>query len=137
MLPESPEPPPPQLPFPAFPRERPTGAARATALLEVLVCSDYPTQLATQLALRAFGLGVGPHDSLTIGFVVALSLVDTALLVGLIVLFLYAHGDQLRDVFLGARPIASEPSSSASPCSDPFSISRRGCTRSSTTRCRS
>jgi membrane protease YdiL (CAAX protease family) len=79
------------------------------ALLEVLVCSDYPTQFATQLLLRAaFGLTVGPHDSLHIGFVVALSLVDTVLLVALIVLFLYAHGERPREVFLGERPIASE-----------------------------
>ena len=108
MFPESAEPPPPDFPLPAVPRERPSGAARSTALLEVLVCSDYPSQLATQFALRAFGLKIGPHDSLNIGFVVALSLVDTALLVGLIVLFLCAHGERPRDIFLGARPIASE-----------------------------
>jgi len=91
-----------------LPRERPSPAARATALIEVLVCSDYPTQLATQLALRAFGLTIGPHESLHIGFVVVLSLVDTVLLVALILLFLYAHGERPRDVLLGGRPIASE-----------------------------
>jgi membrane protease YdiL (CAAX protease family) len=108
MLLESTEPPPPPPPFRTLPRERPSAAARASALIEVLVCSDYPTQLATQLALRPFGLKIGPHESLHIGFVVALSLVDTVLLVGLIVLFLYAHRDRPRDVFLGGRPIGSE-----------------------------
>jgi membrane protease YdiL (CAAX protease family) len=108
MLQESATPPPPHVPFPPSPRERPSAAARATALIEILVCSDYPTQLATQLALLPLGLKMGPHEPLHIGFVVALSLVDTVLLVGLIVLFLYAHGERPRDVFLGARPIASE-----------------------------
>ena len=33
---------------------------------------------------------------------------DTVLLIGLIVLFLRAHGERLRDVLLGSRPIAGE-----------------------------
>jgi membrane protease YdiL (CAAX protease family) len=110
MLPEMAEPPPPRHNgFPATPRERPSGSARATALLEVLLTSDYPTQVVTQFGLlAAFGLKVGPHGSLTIGFVVALSIVDTVLLVALILLFLHAHGERPRDVFLGGRPIAME-----------------------------
>jgi membrane protease YdiL (CAAX protease family) len=108
MLPESAEPTLPRPRFPALPGERPSPSARATALIEVLVCSDYPTQLATQFALRPFGLRIGPGESLHIGPVVVLSLVDTVLLVGLIVLFLYAHRERPRDVFLGGRPIVSE-----------------------------
>jgi membrane protease YdiL (CAAX protease family) len=109
MCPESDEPPIRHDAIPASPREGPSVADRATALLEVLVCSDGPTQLATQILLRAaFGLTVGPHDSLRIGFVTALSLIDTALLVALILLFLYAHGERPRDVFLGGRPIPPE-----------------------------
>ena len=39
---------------------------------------------------------------------VTLSLVDTVLLLGLIALFLRSHGERLRDVFIGPRPIAGE-----------------------------
>jgi membrane protease YdiL (CAAX protease family) len=48
---------------------------------------------------------LGPDGHLLVGYVVTLSLVDTALLVGLILFFLHAHGEQPREVFLGGRPI--------------------------------
>jgi len=41
-------------------------------------------------------------------FVVPLSLVDAVVLVGLIVLFLYSHGESPRDVLFGRRRIADE-----------------------------
>jgi membrane protease YdiL (CAAX protease family) len=37
-----------------------------------------------------------------------LSLLDSILLIGLMVFFLYAHGERPRDVFLGRRPISPE-----------------------------
>jgi membrane protease YdiL (CAAX protease family) len=89
--------------------ERVHTRTRIVALAEVLICSDYPTQFATQFLLAAmFGMRAGADGSLHIGFVVALSLVDTAMLLGLIVLFLRAHGEHPRDVFLGRRSIAVE-----------------------------
>jgi membrane protease YdiL (CAAX protease family) len=48
------------------------------------------------------------NGQLSLGYVVTLSLVDTVLLIGLIVLFLQSHGERLRDVLLGARPIEGE-----------------------------
>lgn len=85
----------------------PVLAARVGALLEVIICSDYPTQFATQFILVAlFGMKAGP--TLHIGFVVALSLVDTAMLLGLIALFLRVHGERPRDIFLGRRSVAVE-----------------------------
>ena len=82
---------------------------RATALLEVLICSDYPTQLALAGTFAAFGFTpMDPNGSLRIGFIVALSLIDTALLLGLILAFLYTHGERPRDLFLGRRPVAAE-----------------------------
>ena len=82
---------------------------RLIALLEVLLCSDYPTQFALGATFAA--LGVRPfaaNGQLLVGYVVALSLADTALLIALIVMFLRAHGERPRDVLLGARPVGRE-----------------------------
>ena len=79
------------------------------ALHEVLICSGYATQLA--LSSTFLALGYRPFDAtgkLQVGFVVALSLVDAVLLIGLIVLFLRAHGESPRHVLLGSRPIVGE-----------------------------
>jgi membrane protease YdiL (CAAX protease family) len=88
---------------------RPTLAERMVALAEVLVCSDYPTQFVLAGALTLSGVhmrdGTG---ALNIGFVAALSLADTVVLVGLIVLLLRAHGERPRDVLLGARSVGGE-----------------------------
>src|SRR5205814_5692398 len=88
---------------------QPSPVERLTALLEVLLCSDYPTQFALGATFAA--LGVRPFASngqLLVGYVVGLSLADTALLIGLIVFFLRAHGERPRTVLLGARPIGRE-----------------------------
>jgi uncharacterized protein len=82
---------------------------RVVALIEVLLCSDYPTQLAIASVLAA--LGQQPFDSagaLRVGYVVWLSFLDAALLVGLILLFLASHGESPRQVFFGDRPVARE-----------------------------
>jgi membrane protease YdiL (CAAX protease family) len=79
------------------------------ALFEVILCSDYPTQFALGLTMNAAGLSpIRPNGQLSLSYVVTLSLVDTALLLGLIALFLRSHGERFRDVFLGPRPIAGE-----------------------------
>lgn len=78
--------------------------ARIVAFLEVVLCSDYPTQLAIGGTLAAFGYGPGPAGALSTAYVVSLSLIDTAVLIGLIVLFLRAHGERPRDVIVGRRP---------------------------------
>ncbi len=59
--------------------------------------------------MPAFGYpAFGSDGRLQIGFVLGVSLIDTVLLVGLIVLFLVAHGERPRDVLFGRRPIADE-----------------------------
>jgi membrane protease YdiL (CAAX protease family) len=84
-------------------------AQRIVALIEVLLCSDYPTQAALATTFAALGYApFGANGDLRVGFVVALSLLDTALLVGLMVFFLYAHGERPRDVFWGRRPVSRE-----------------------------
>jgi uncharacterized protein len=98
------------VPEPQAPGPRhPLLAPRLVALFEVILCSDYPTQLALAATLNVAGFS--PLDAsgrLSLGYIVTLSLVDTVLLIGLIVLFLRAHGERLSDVMLGARPIAGE-----------------------------
>ena len=79
------------------------------ALIEVLVCSDYPTQLALATTFAWAGFSPFSRDGqLSLAYVVALSLVDTALLVSLILLFLRAHGESPRALFLGRRPPLGE-----------------------------
>jgi membrane protease YdiL (CAAX protease family) len=89
--------------------QSPTLAERAVALLEVVLCSDYPTQF--MLATTFDVLGFRPYSAdgmLAIDYVVALSLLDTLLLVSLMVLFLRSHGERAREVFLGSAPIGAE-----------------------------
>ncbi len=87
----------------------PARAERLVALIEVLICSDFPTQLALGATFTALGFGPGlSAGRLQIGYIVALSLTDALLLIGLIVLFLTAHGERPREVIFGRRPIASE-----------------------------
>ncbi len=77
---------------------------RIVALFEVLLCSDYPTQLAVGATLYAIGWRpTTSTGALSLKYVVTLSLVDTALLVGLIVLFIKSHGERVRDILLGSR----------------------------------
>jgi len=82
---------------------------RFVAILEVLICSGFPTQIALGATLVALGYKpFGATGQLQMAFVVPLSLVDAVVLVGLIVLFLYSHGESPREVLFGRRRIADE-----------------------------
>jgi len=88
---------------------RPTATQRIVALLEVLICSDYPTQAAIGATFSRLGYGpFGATGELRLGFVVGVSLIDTVVLVALIVFFLRTHGERPREVFLGWRAIPRE-----------------------------
>ena len=78
------------------------------ALIEVLICSDYPTQLALSATFAAIGYGPRTHGELRIGFVVGVSIADAALLIGLVLLFLYAHDESPREVLNGRRRVLTE-----------------------------
>ena len=82
--------------------------SRLTALLEVLICSDYPTQFALAATFAAFGFSPEADGGLSLTYIVVLSLVDTAFLVGLILMFVRAHGESARELFFGGRPIGEE-----------------------------
>ena len=91
---------------PVAPVSRPptTLAARLVALVEVLLCSGFPTQLALILLFGAAGWT--PADEagrLSATYVLALTLLDAALVVGLTVLFLTRDGESPRSVFFGRR----------------------------------
>lgn len=80
-------------------------AARVGAAFEVAVCSDFPTQLLiAQLLLLAGIAPFGPDRRFSAAFVITLSLADAVLLVGLVLWFLYLHGERPRDVLFGRRP---------------------------------
>src|SRR4051812_29389803 len=87
----------PPSPEPIEPR-RPTAMERSIALLEVLICSDYPTQFALGQTVAALGYWPSQtRNHLDLGFVAALSLADTAVLLGLILFFIRSHGESARD----------------------------------------
>ena len=76
---------------------------RATAALEILLCSSVPTQLVIGTMLRLAGIAstdAAGHLSLT--FVLALSLADTAVLIGMMIFFMHVHGETARGIWFGA-----------------------------------
>jgi membrane protease YdiL (CAAX protease family) len=82
---------------------------RVVAFIEVLICSDVLTQNAIGGTLLALGYRAKlPNGQLKVGYVVALSLGDAVLLVGLILLLLHAHGERPRDALFGRRSIVRE-----------------------------
>ena len=77
---------------------------RIVALFEVLLCSDYPTQLAVGATMYAFGMRpMTSTGALSLRYIVGLSLIDTALLISLVVVFIRSHRERVRDVLLGSR----------------------------------
>jgi membrane protease YdiL (CAAX protease family) len=74
----------------------------------VLLCSGFPTQLLIGGLLLLLGLRVTPGAPLPFRFIVAVSLIDTVVLVGLVVLFLRARGEHPRDVLFGRVPVWPE-----------------------------
>lgn len=78
-----------------------------TDLLAVALCSGFPTQIALGALLVASGFSP-EGQALSVGYVVALSLLDTVVLTGLVVFFLRAGGESPRSLLLGRRPIGDE-----------------------------
>jgi membrane protease YdiL (CAAX protease family) len=92
----------------ALPEPSPTGL-RAMALLEVMLCSGYPTQLMLVLIMTRLGMSIRTASGgLTPSFVFVLSLLDAVLVVSLIFFFIKARGERIRDVLLGHRSVLRE-----------------------------
>lgn len=82
---------------------------RLVAILEILACSGYPTQLAIAGALSAAGIGpYGAHGQLAATYVFALTLLDAVAVVGLVAWFLRSHGERVARVLFGDRPKGRE-----------------------------
>lgn len=82
---------------------------RMTAIAEILVCSSVPTQVLIASILRMAGwLPFDEAGQLSLLFVVALSIADTAVLVGLMVALTVAHGERVSELWLGNRPVRRE-----------------------------
>ena len=86
----------------------PSASERALAFVEVVLCSDYPTQLALAAAFAAFGVVPMRDGGLSLSYVAMLSLADAALLVALIVFILRARGEDPREALFGTAPILDE-----------------------------
>ena len=85
------------------------GRQRLLAVLEVLLCSSLPTQLLIAAILGMLGVAPrSPTDQLSLTFVVVLSLTDTAVLIGLMVVLARAHGDSAWLLWRGIRPLRGE-----------------------------
>ena len=94
---------------PAHPEGGHLAASRGRALLEVCLCSGLPTQLLISAVLALAGLAPrDADDNFSLPHIAILSLVDSALIVGLVVVFLRASGERPRDVLLGRRPVRIE-----------------------------
>lgn len=73
------------------------------------MCSGFPTQLLLVWVLLGFGIPLElPDQSLSPIAVFLVSLLDTVLVTGLVVMFLRAHRESPRDVLFGHRRILRE-----------------------------
>lgn len=98
---------PPLEPYPSVRQILPV--ERVSALLEVVLCSGIPTQLLVIWVLLGFGVPTQTEDGRLFPLgVFLLSLIDTALVIGLVVMLLRAHRESVRDVLIGNRPILRE-----------------------------
>jgi uncharacterized protein len=79
------------------------------ALLQIVACSGFPTQILTMAALLLMGYKpVTDPNEWSLAYVGTLLLIDSVLLVGLVIAFLRLHGERPTDVFLGMQPVAGE-----------------------------
>jgi membrane protease YdiL (CAAX protease family) len=82
---------------------------RLAAALEVILCSGFPTQLIIITILTTLGMKpVVAGGQLSPSFVFSLTLLDTAVLIGLILFFVHAHGESPREMLFAARPHTRE-----------------------------
>ncbi|MBF8300494.1 MAG: amino terminal protease self-immunity [Acidobacteria bacterium] len=79
--------------------------SRIVAIAEVLLCSTVPTQtLIGWILLMAGWVPFDGAGQLSPAFVLILSVTDTLLVIGLMVVLTRAHGERVADLWLGRRP---------------------------------
>jgi CAAX protease family protein len=96
--------------IPYIPAHRPiVPLERLGAIVEVILCSGFPSQLLLVLAMRGFGMPVQTSDGhLFPPFVFTLALADALLVIALVLYLLRAHREPARQVLLGERSIIRE-----------------------------
>jgi uncharacterized protein len=83
-------------------RRRVLPIERVGALIEILICSGFPTQVLLIVVMRGFGIPMQAADGrLSPPFVFTLSLLDAIFVIGLVLTFLRAHHESAREVLLG------------------------------------
>lgn len=86
-----------------------TGSPRLQALGEMALCSSLPTQLAIGWTLRLAGWSpLDGEGNLQLGFVTALTILDTIALVALMVALIRSRGERPSALWLGTRPVLGE-----------------------------
>ena len=89
----------------APPPARPTPGRVVPSLVEVVLCSGFPTQLVLSALLAAAGFSaLAPTGEPSFGFIVTLTLLDVLVVLGLVVTFLHARDETVGELVLGARP---------------------------------
>ncbi|MGE4221829.1 MAG: CPBP family glutamic-type intramembrane protease [Vicinamibacterales bacterium] len=79
------------------------------AILEVALCSSYPTQILVATVLAAFGgRGLDADGTLNAPFVIAVSVGDAVLVVTLIAAFMWRSGESLAATFVTGRPVGRD-----------------------------
>ena len=85
------------------------GRNRLVAIAEVLACSSLPTQVLLGYLLRFAGLtALDPAGHLSLTFVFTLSVTDTVILIGLMAVLTRMHGESVRELWIGPRPVGRE-----------------------------
>jgi membrane protease YdiL (CAAX protease family) len=88
------------------PRQPPSAAI---AFLQIVLCSGYPTQVMLLFVLTVLGVKTpNTTEEWSLGYVAGFLVADSAIVLGVILLFLHRSGDRPRDVFLGNRSVAWE-----------------------------
>lgn len=83
----------------------PTPGRVVPSLIEVILCSGFPTQLVLSALLAAAGLAaLTPSGEPAFGYIVTLTLLDVLVVVSLVATFLHARDETVRELLLGARP---------------------------------
>jgi membrane protease YdiL (CAAX protease family) len=101
-------------PSPEVPADGPAGPTvlpvqRIGAVIEVVLCSGFPTQIILLGVLTSLGLEMQTETGrLSPSFVSILSLADAVLVTGLVFFFINAHRESARELLLGHRPIVRE-----------------------------
>ena len=82
---------------------------RLIAVAEMFLCSSLPTQIVLQtLLVQAGWAPLTDTGAFSLPFIVTMSMADTVLLIVLMVVLTRAHGDSVKELWLGRRPVFRE-----------------------------